>query len=296
MRVLLDTNILIHRESGTIVRDDIGDLFRWLDRIRAEKCIHPRSVEEIRKHRDPIVVRSFEAKLRSYAQLHTTATDTAQLAKIRQLDRNLNDSIDTDLIREVVAERVDILLSEDSGVHAKARLLGITNRILRIDSFLEQIVRQYPELTDYRVLAVKKDYFGNVEVSDDFFDSFRRDYPDFDRWFNRKADEIAYICRNESGKIIAFLYLKTEGPEEPYSDIHPQFASKQRLKIGTFKVVLNGYKVGERFLKIVFDNALRRVIDEIYVTTFERTLEQQRLVDLISQWGFTIHSVSINCA
>ena len=49
---MLDTNILIHREAAAVIRDDIGDLFRWLDRIRTQKCDHPHSIEEIRKHQD----------------------------------------------------------------------------------------------------------------------------------------------------------------------------------------------------------------------------------------------------
>ena len=32
--------------------------------------------------------------------------------------------------------------------------------------------------------------------------------------------------------------------------------------VGTFKVVLNGFKIGERFLKIIFDNALRWRVDK----------------------------------
>ena len=66
-----------------------------------------------------------------------------------------------------------------------------------------------------------------------------------------------YVCTSDAGEIVAFLYLKREGADEDYSDIEPPFKRAQRLKIGTFKVVSNGYKLGERFLKIVFDNALR---------------------------------------
>jgi predicted nucleic acid-binding protein len=294
MRVLLDTNILIHREASAIIRDDIGDLFLWLDRIHAQKCIHPHSIEEIRKHRDSDVVRSFEAKLRSYAQLRTVARDTPTIDEIRQSDRTTNDIIDTDLLREVVAGRVDLLLSEDRHIHAKAEQLGIASCVKRIDSFLEQIVREHPELVEYNVLAVRKEYFGNVDVSDSFFDSFRHDYPNFERWFNRKADEIAYTCRDDEGRILAFLYLKTEGPDEPYSDIFPAFSPKYRLKIGTFKTVLNGYKIGERFLKIVFDNALQQSIDEIYLTIFDHTPEHDRLINLISQWGFSRYGDKIS--
>jgi len=47
-------------------------------------------------------------------------------------------------------------------------------------------------LVEYKVLAVKKEYFGNINIGDTFFESFKRDYDGFEKWFNRKADEIAY--------------------------------------------------------------------------------------------------------
>jgi len=49
--------------------------------------------------------------------------------------------------------------------------------------------------------------------------------------------------------------------------------------------------VGERFLKIVFDNALRFNVDEIYVTIFNKTQDQERLINLLEDWGFTYHGI-----
>ena len=36
-RVLLDTNIIIHREASTVINNNIGTLFRWLDRLKYTK-------------------------------------------------------------------------------------------------------------------------------------------------------------------------------------------------------------------------------------------------------------------
>jgi hypothetical protein len=74
-----------------------------------------------------------------------------------------------------------------------------------------------------------------------------------------------------------------------YSDVEPRFAPASRIKIGTFKVVPKGFKLGERFLKIVFDNAFRYAVDEIYVTAFQRTPDQDRLLRLLEDWGFRQH-------
>ena len=47
MKALLDTNIIIHREANKIVSQDIGILYRWLDRGKYTKCIHSATIEEI---------------------------------------------------------------------------------------------------------------------------------------------------------------------------------------------------------------------------------------------------------
>lgn len=96
------------------------------------------------------------------------------------------------------------------------------------------------------------------------------------------------MCRQDD-KLLAFLYIKIEQENENYSDISPVFPKKKRLKIGTFKVAYNGFKLGERFLKIIFDNAVRSKVSEIYVTIFNKRLEQQRLINLLEKYGFVLH-------
>ena len=83
--------------------------------------------------------------------------------------------------------------------------------------------------------------------------------------------------------------MKVEDTDEKYNDIEPRFIPKKRLKIGTFKVVSNGVRLGERFLKIIVDNAIQYKVEEIYVTIFEKTEEQIRLINLLEDWGFIRH-------
>jgi predicted nucleic acid-binding protein len=286
MRILLDTNILIHREAATVVRPEVGPLFAWLDRLGAEKCIHPTSISEIGTHADPRVRASFQTKLSSYHALRTIAPMNRALRELSaEVDRSANDLNDTAILNELVCERVDYLISEDRAIARKAEALGFAQRVFTIDAFLEKSTAENPSFTEYSVLAIRRSLFGDVPLATPFFESFRTDYPGFDIWFNRKADEPAYVCY-EGSDLVAFLYLKLEGQGEAYPDITPQFCRAKRLKIGTLKVLLNGFKLGERFLKIVFDNALRQEVDEIYVTIFPRSVEQQRLIKLLEDFGF----------
>jgi predicted nucleic acid-binding protein len=291
MRVLLDTNIIIHREASTVVMREIGVLFSWLDKLGYNKCVHPLTVKEICKHKDKRVVDTFTAKIKNYSELKTEAPESPAIQSLRATDQNDNDSIDTSLIKEVYASRVDLMITEDGGIRRKAANLGISDRVLTIDEFLEKVTAENPDLASYKVLAVKRAHFGEVNLDDQFFDSFKRDYIGFAEWFNKKADEVAYICKSEKNELVAFLYVKTEDQKEPYHEIEPVFAPRKRLKVGTFKVSMNGYKLGERFLKIIFDNALNQNVDEIYVTIFNKDTDQQRLITLLSDWGFRHYGI-----
>lgn len=286
MKALLDTNIIIHRETPNVRNLSIGTLFKWLDKAHYEKCVHKVTVEELKKNSNKETRDSFNAKIQSYVLLNMVAPMRQEVYKVSQeIDVTDNDKKDTILLNEVYCSRVDILISEDKKIHLKAQRLGIEDKVYTIDSFLEMVVSEFPDLINYKVLAVKQEYFGNIDLSDSFFDSLKEDYPGFVKWFNKKAEEKAYITYN-NGKVLSFLYLKIENTEENYSDIKPTFMPKKRLKVGTFKVVSNGVRLGERFLKIIFDNAVSNNVDEIYVTVFDKTEEQKRLISLMEDWGF----------
>jgi predicted nucleic acid-binding protein len=286
MKALLDTNIVIHRETSKIVNENIGTLFHWLDKLQHAKIVHPVTAEELKRHSDKEVVRTIGIKLESYQVLKTIAQLHSDVESVsNNIDTTDNDKNDTLLLNEVYCSRVDLLITEDKKIHKKALSLGIDDKVFRIDSFIEKAITENPSLVDYKTLSVRKEYFGNIDIKDSFFDSFREDYLGFDKWFNKKAEEISYIC-SYAGATNAFLFIKKEDETENYSDITPPLPSKKRLKIGTFKVTANGFKLGERFLKIIFDNALQFKAEEIYVTIFDKSEEQKRLIELLEYWGF----------
>lgn len=294
MKALLDTNIVIHREAARGVNEDIGVLYRWLDNLHYTKCIHPITVQEINKLRPSDTKDAFNVKLSSYNVLQVISTLSPTVEAVCEpMDTTENDQNDTLLLNEVYNERVDLLITEDRKIKRKAALLEIGDRVYTIDEFLEKVTAENPGLVDYKVLSVKKELFGNVDISDVFFDSLKEDYPSFQKWFNGKSEEDAYVCRSETG-VTAFLYLKREDVSEAYADVEPAFLRKRRLKIGTFKVTHNGYRLGERFLKIVFDNALRNQVEEVYVTIYDRRDEQKRLIELLKRFGFMEHGVKKN--
>ena len=199
MKALLDTNIIIHREANRIVSQDIGILYRWLDRGQYTKCIHSATIEEVKKNSNKETVELFLVKLESYEVIDIPSPLQKDVVAVsKRFDANDNDKIDTILLNEVYVERVEILITEDKKIHRKALELGIQDKVFTIDSFLEKTFAEHPELVNYKVLNVQKLKFGKINLNDTFFDSLKEDYEGFDKWFVKKYDEEAYITINSN--------------------------------------------------------------------------------------------------
>lgn len=123
--------------------------------------------------------------------------------------------------------------------------------------------------------------FREINLQDTFFDSLRNDYEGFNDWFIRKENEEAYVLKIEN-RLEAFLYMKIE--EEEDSTIIPQlFFYNKILKVGTFKINAHGSKLGERFVKLIFDKMIEEKLSKAYVTIFEK---QVNLISLLEEYGF----------
>ena len=105
--------------------------------------------------------------------------------------------------------------------------MGIEDKVFKIENFLEKVIAENPELVNYKVLAVKKVDFADVNIKDAFFDSFREDYAEFDKWFNKKADEPCYVCYSDNN-LTAFLFIKLETEDENYSEIFANILQEKK--------------------------------------------------------------------
>lgn len=129
------------------------------------------------------------------------------------------------------------------------------------------------------VLSLRK--FSEVDLSDPFFDTLKADYPGFEAWFQKKGNEKAFVFYGEDGSLQGFLYTKQE--DDALADIQPNQPPAHRLKVGTFKVNAHGTKLGERFMKKIFDIARAVSAEEVYVTIFPK---HAGLVGLLARYGF----------
>ena len=170
------------------------------------------------------------------------------------------------------------------------------------DKFLEDLYKFYTKEQEekYGVLGIeielknvnspihiKKEYLYNIDLKDDFFESLRENYFEFNEWFKRKQQEgaQAYITTTKENKITSFLLLKEENEKEDYSFFKEPFKPGKRIKISTFKVSDTGKKIGKTFIKIILNEASKKNVEEIYVTIFAK---QKPLIHLLEQNGFKL--------
>lgn len=292
--ILLDTNIVIKRESNVGVSFEVAKLFNWFGKQNITTFVHPLTKEELSGYKDEAVRKAVLTKINSYNILPSFQTSTDLLYE-SVIDRHSNDKngqVDNALLLEVYNDNVGLLLSDDNLILRKAEELYIRDRVLTSAELLAYFEKCYPQNIEYEMLAVKLRRFDEVDLNSEFFDTLREDYEgrEFDNWFKRKGSEKAYIFE-ERGVLKGFLYVKVEMPNEPdYLKIEPVLSPKKRLKVGTFKIERTGFRLGERFLKIIFDNARNNGVEEIYVTLFEDKRENVKaLQQLMEQWGFKKH-------
>lgn len=132
-------------------------------------------------------------------------------------------------------------------------------------------------------LELKK--FKEIDLNDQFFDSLKNDYKEFEEWFKKKSSNNAYVLL-EDGNLHGFLYLKVENG--PITDIEPVILKEKVLKIGTFKINPHGTKLGERFIKKALDFAIVNNVELCYLTIFER---HETLIELLFRYGFVQYGI-----
>ena len=296
-RYLLDTNAIIERESFNNVSSEVSLVYKWIDKIHGSKIVHPSTFNEIAEYKDKAVKDSILKKLEAYEKIIPSTEKSKDFDDVcSRFSNDVNSQVDNDILLQVYNGTVDFLITSDNGILNKAKQLYIRENVLTPYEFLVLIEKENPKLVEYDVLSIKLVDIGTLNINDRFFDSLREDYggSDFNKWLIGKNTEQAYVFKNKEG-LQGFLYLKTEHEDENYSHFIPTFKPAIRLKVGTFKISQSGLRLGERFIKIIVDNAKKRNVDEVYVTLFEdKRPEVIHLKSMMEQWGFVKKAKNVN--
>jgi hypothetical protein len=284
MRVLLDTNVLIHREDPKVISADLQKLLKILQENGHQTLIHPASFNDISNDKNVDRRNVILSKIAAYPQLENPPVPDDQFYQlIGNLHLDSHSMIDMQMLYSVYKNAVHVFVTEDKEVHRFALKLGIENRVLDIVTALADFDNTARMHEHFRI---KSDYMYNIDHLDPFFDSLREDYgtEKFNKWFVEKSQEgrRCWVHRIDH-KLKAILILKDEDEEVAFINNVP-LQQKPRLKISTLKVVCRGYRVGELLLKLAIGYSIDHNQDEIYLTHFVK--ENDDLLKLITKHGF----------
>ncbi|MBE0481041.1 MAG: hypothetical protein IBX68_08680 [Dehalococcoidia bacterium] len=263
-----------------------------LNKIRAELLIHPLSVQEIRRDRNKKRQAVMLSKIGAYPVLEMPPTpdNDHEFLKIIGCKNDAHDLIDNNLLYAIQKDAVDFLLTEDRDIHKKAVRVGIDSRVLLIAEALLLFRAHLQKDSVVTPPALSRKPVHSLDTNDPFFDSLKEEYQEFENWFRKVKREgrECLVSYKDDGGIGALLIYKFE--EELVDAVPRNLPKKRRVKLSTFKVEQLGYKIGELFIKLSIDIALKDDVYEIYLTHFVRP--EDRLVELITEYGF--YSVGTN--
>lgn len=281
MKIIFDTNILIHIEDPKELSPNLQELLNIIRKYGHQIFIHPASLKDINNDKDVQRRRIIISKLKGYPLIELPPRPTDDFLSMMGHSSSSNEINDNEILFAIQKNAADFLVTEDYGLHKKANRIDLDDRILSIASALDYFKNLYARIVPKHAL-LKEEYVRNLDVDDPFFDLLKEDYIAFRDWFKRISIE-GRKCwvYQEDGKIKTLLILKEENE---LIETVPPIPAAERLKIATLKVDLSGYKLGELLLKMAFQYCIDNHIFEIYLTHFRK--ENDGLIHLIENYGF----------
>lgn len=285
MLFLLDSNIAMKSDPLSAVVEHDYDVAMRFHRLVSggghRVLVHPASLQDAARDADTARASVRRRSLDRYVMLQAPPRPSqAQAAELGRPALGSNDAVDQDLLAAVAGDATEFLVTEDDGIHRKARRLRVADRVLRLADAIALIESLFAPLPNPPP-AVRRVKAHELDLSDPIWASLRQDYaPDFDDWLARarRQQRDALVVDGPDGRHAAVALLKDE-PGGEYGVPGPL------LKISTLKVApeRSGNKYGELLLKAVFEQCTSTRHAGIYVTVFER---HAQLVDLLADFGF----------
>lgn len=286
LRFLLDTNILIPlQDSLTILEPNLANFVRLAGIGGHQLLYHPASLKDIKRDADVDRQRRTLQRIRQYSQLDVAVTCPWNTPGI-----SVNDECDNEILYALRCDAVHALITEDRGIHAKAKARNLADRVYTIQTAEDWLRRLHapsevvlPNVEDVPLHAL------TPHLSAAFYDSLRDGYRDFDTWFRQKAREgrHAWIHGGVDSEPSGICVYAIQSNER-INDANEILAGRS-LKLCTFKVgeQVRGRKLGELFLKAAFRYATDNACEHIFVHA--DATRHEYLIKLLDDFGFLRH-------
>jgi ribosomal protein S18 acetylase RimI-like enzyme len=284
MKLLFDTNIFIGLEDSKEIHERFADLHRKCLEHGVIMFVHEASIEDLKRDKDPTRQKLSLSKMPKFPQLKNVdrLTETELADQYGPLKKH-NDVVDARLLHALFLNAVDLLITEDDGLHRRAKRVELNERVLTVADALTWLKQTY-EPEEVFLPAVKSVKAYQLDFTDLIFEGLRADYgkKDFNTWTQKCSNEHRDCWVIEDGKAIVGLIIRKD---EEHKDAGTRHTGPKILKVCTFKIGEGhrGQKLGEQLLKQALWHAQRNDYNLIYLTAYEK---QETLIRLLEEYGF----------
>lgn len=281
-KVLIDTNVFIGLEDPKPVSPAAAELIRKSGEHRIGLFIHDAAVLDIQQDTNVDRRQVSLSKLEKFRRLpRPRLPPKTELERVFGPIKKRSDEVDVELLHTLRINAVDFLITEDKGIHDRARGASLSARVLTVADALAWLRRTF-EPSKVELPYIEERLAHEIDPTDSIFESLRDGYPGFDNWWSKCISQhrpcwIATIDDQMAGLIVR----KDETPSEAGT----RLPGSKILKICTFKVrpEFRGEKLGELLLKQALWFAQRNAYDVVYLTTFP---DQITLIRILEYFGF----------
>lgn len=284
-KILIDTNVFIGLEDDREIHPRLSALTSLSSKHGVPIFVHEATRDDLLRDKDAsrrLVSLSKREKFQRLRKIKNL-TEGYLAQKYGSLSKP-NDVVDAILLHSLDIEAVDFLITEDRGLHKRARREAphLSRRVLFIADAVLLLQDTY-ESKDVPLRYIEELKAYEIPQNDDIFNSLRGDYPEFDDWWREKCVKQHRDCWVVFDEGIAGLIVRKD---EVGKDTDAITKAPKILKICTFKVKTEkrGAKLGELLLRKLFWFAQRNAYDLTYLTVYEK---QSALIDLLEYYGFT---------
>jgi len=289
-KILIDTNVFIGLEDAKPVSSAAADLVRKCAEHGISLFIHAASVSDIQQDKQLDRQQVSLSKLAKFQNLPRPKLPAkADLEACFGAIRKRNDEVDVELLYTLKLNAVDLLVTEDKGIHDRAKLSALGARVLTVADTLSWL-RRTLEPTTVRLPFIQECLAHEIDPQDSIFESLREGYPDFDAWWDKCIQQHRSCWTVTIADDLAGLIVRKD---ETQQEAGTRLSGARVLKICTFKVrpEFRGEKLGELLLKQALWYAQRNGYDVVYLTTFP---DQTTLIRVLEYFGFVCTDVRPN--
>ena len=287
MNILVDTNIIIPLEPSALTDFEINTELALKFHSLVQKSdsiifVHPAVEYDFNRDKNEERIRLRKTVIKRYNRIDSPPPiSILDASVVGTPEIGSNDYVDNCFLASVKGDAVDYLVTEDKGIHKKAKRTGLQSRVLHLRDAIS-LLQDFFDETPPPPPSVESKKVYELNETDPIFDSLRKDYsPGFDLWLQecKRKHRDAYVIYDKGHTNIAGICIHKK------EDCLPTDETGKTLKLCTFKVseTQHGYRYGELLLKSVFDYADKNNYQYLYFTTFQK---HDELIEFAKSFGF----------